>query len=227
MSDTTDVTSDISTGRATAEAGATTPRRAGTGLARMLVPELQSLAAALRISGTARMRKGELVTAIQARQDSAAPGVEARTTTTEAPPARPEKPLVEAAGSDGPPAVQPAAAATETPRPERNGGPERTAIGEQIERADAREQGERAGGDRNQRGNVDQTEDDGIGGRGRRNRSRDRRRGRDRDGAETSAGRAGNEPQVSDDDVLVPVAGILDVLDNYAFVRTTGYLSGS
>jgi len=26
--------------------------------------------------------------------------------------------------------------------------------------------------------------------------------------------------------VLVPVAGILDVLDNYAFVRTTGYLSG-
>jgi transcription termination factor Rho len=26
--------------------------------------------------------------------------------------------------------------------------------------------------------------------------------------------------------VLVPVAGIIDVLDNYAFVRTTGYLSG-
>jgi len=24
----------------------------------------------------------------------------------------------------------------------------------------------------------------------------------------------------------VPVAGIVDVLDNYAFVRTTGYLSG-
>jgi transcription termination factor Rho len=31
---------------------------------------------------------------------------------------------------------------------------------------------------------------------------------------------------VTEDDVLVPVAGILDVLDNYAFVRTTGYLSG-
>jgi transcription termination factor Rho len=31
---------------------------------------------------------------------------------------------------------------------------------------------------------------------------------------------------VNEDDVLVPVAGIIDVLDNYAFVRTTGYLSG-
>jgi transcription termination factor Rho len=35
------------------------------------------------------------------------------------------------------------------------------------------------------------------------------------------------EPELSDDDVLIPVAGILDVLDNYAFVRTTGYLPGA
>jgi transcription termination factor Rho len=34
------------------------------------------------------------------------------------------------------------------------------------------------------------------------------------------------EPEISDDDVLIPVAGILDVLDNYAFVRTSGYLPG-
>ena len=33
-------------------------------------------------------------------------------------------------------------------------------------------------------------------------------------------------PEIREDDVLVPVAGILDVLDNYAFVRTTGYLPG-
>ncbi len=26
--------------------------------------------------------------------------------------------------------------------------------------------------------------------------------------------------------MLIPVAGILDILDNYAFVRTTGYLPG-
>ena len=31
---------------------------------------------------------------------------------------------------------------------------------------------------------------------------------------------------VTEDDVLIPIAGILDVLDNYAFVRTSGYLPG-
>nr|WP_231916075.1 transcription termination factor Rho [Microbacterium karelineae] len=34
------------------------------------------------------------------------------------------------------------------------------------------------------------------------------------------------DPEINDDDVLIPIAGILDVLDNYAFVRTTGYLPG-
>ena len=34
------------------------------------------------------------------------------------------------------------------------------------------------------------------------------------------------EPTIADDDVLLPVAGILDILDNYAFVRTSGYLTG-
>ncbi|MGH3648296.1 MAG: transcription termination factor Rho, partial [Micromonosporaceae bacterium] len=62
--------------------------------------------------------------------------------------------------------------------------------------------------------------DDGEGGgRRRRGRYRDRRkRGGER--GETA------EPVVTEDDVLVPVAGILDVLDNYAFVRTSGYLAG-
>jgi transcription termination factor Rho len=34
------------------------------------------------------------------------------------------------------------------------------------------------------------------------------------------------EPEIGEDDVLIPIAGILDVLDNYAFVRTSGYLPG-
>src|SRR5262249_15437116 len=34
------------------------------------------------------------------------------------------------------------------------------------------------------------------------------------------------EPVITEDDVLIPIAGILDVLDNYAFIRTTGYLPG-
>ena len=67
-------------------------------------------------------------------------------------------------------------------------------------------------------------EEEGGGRRGRRRRSRDRQNRRNRGGG-------GNlerydEPVISEDDVLVPARGILDVLDNYAFVRTNGYLPG-
>src|SRR5690606_4975831 len=51
---------------------------------------------------------------------------------------------------------------------------------------------------------------------------RERRRGRDRE----SGGGESRELEIREDDVLQPVAGILDVLDNYAFVRTSGYLAG-
>lgn len=54
-------------------------------------------------------------------------------------------------------------------------------------------------------------------------RSRTRQRDRKRRGQQ-------NEdlidPELTDEDVLLPIAGILDVLDNYAFVRTSGYLPG-
>ena len=65
-------------------------------------------------------------------------------------------------------------------------------------------------------------DDDGDGGRRRsRDRFRNRNRRRDRPGADP-------EPVIAEDDVLIPIAGILDVLDSqgYAFVRTTGYLPG-
>ena len=35
------------------------------------------------------------------------------------------------------------------------------------------------------------------------------------------------EPEITEDDVLLPIAGVLDILDNYAFVRTSGYLPGT
>jgi transcription termination factor Rho len=71
-----------------------------------------------------------------------------------------------------------------------------------------------------QRDNGPQDDDDFEGGRrGRRGRYRDRR---GRRGREEFA----NEPQLAEDDVLIPVAGILDILDNYAFIRTSGYLPG-
>jgi transcription termination factor Rho len=66
--------------------------------------------------------------------------------------------------------------------------------------------------------------------RGRRFRDRNRRtrgdRSSDRGSDRSSDRRDGGELEVREDDVLLPVAGILDVLDNYAFVRTSGYLSG-
>lgn len=47
----------------------------------------------------------------------------------------------------------------------------------------------------------------------------DRRRGR-------VQGPDVDDVEVTEDDVLLPVAGILDVLENYAFIRTSGYLPG-
>ncbi len=57
-------------------------------------------------------------------------------------------------------------------------------------------------------------------------RNRNRNRYRDRDRRRGGNDREEAEPEISPDDVLVPIAGILDVLENYAFVRTTGYLPG-
>ena len=89
---------------------------------------------------------------------------------------------------------------------------------------DAQAQGNQNQGGQNQReqnqgGQNQREQGDGEG----RSRGRNRDRGRNR--------RGGNnvdelEPEIADDDVLIPIAGILDVLDNYAFVRTTGYLPG-
>ncbi|BBY38460.1 transcription termination factor Rho [Mycobacterium mantenii] len=72
------------------------------------------------------------------------------------------------------------------------------------------------------RGGSNQQDDDGEGRqgrRGRRFRDRDRRRRGERSGE-------GGDAELREDDVVQPVAGILDVLDNYAFVRTSGYLAG-
>ncbi|WP_053712578.1 transcription termination factor Rho [Streptomyces sp. XY413] len=94
---------------------------------------------------------------------------------------------------------------------------------DRADRQDRQQQGGRGQGQgqqgRQDGGPQDDFDDEG-GRRGRRGRYRDRRGRRGRDEF------APNEPQVADDDVLIPVAGILDILDNYAFIRTSGYLPG-
>lgn len=73
----------------------------------------------------------------------------------------------------------------------------------------------------------DRAERDYNNDRGGRNRNRrDRNRNRNRDRNRNGGNHDDVEPEISEDDVLVPVGGILDVLENYAFVRTTGYLPG-
>ena len=76
---------------------------------------------------------------------------------------------------------------------------------------------------RDQRDNQGGRDDDRDGQGGRRNRDRFRNRNSGR-GRRERGGDA--EPVITEDDVLIPIAGILDVLDNYGFVRTTGYLPG-
>jgi transcription termination factor Rho len=91
-----------------------------------------------------------------------------------------------------------------------------------AEKSEGESKSEKSEGERsNNRGDRD----DDRGGRNRnRNRNRNRDRGRNRNRGGDFQG--DDEPEISEDDVLVSVAGILDVLENYAFIRTSGYLPG-
>ncbi|MFB7799110.1 transcription termination factor Rho [Isoptericola sp. NPDC056134] len=82
------------------------------------------------------------------------------------------------------------------------------------------------GGQRDERPRRD--DDDERGSRRRRGRDRGRDRKRNRGGRAGGPDVAGlDDVEVREDDVLLPVAGVLDILDNYAFVRTSGYLPGA
>ncbi len=103
---------------------------------------------------------------------------------------------------------------TRTRERRRDQDGERTERAERTERRSKRDrQAERA--ERAERKNSERTE---------RRSKRDRQAER----AEKQARRREeNEPRLNDDDVLAPISGVLDILDNYAFVRTTGYLPGT
>lgn len=248
---------------APAAGGATTGNRRGSGLSAMLLSELQSLAGSLGITGTGRMRKGDLIAAIQEHQAGGAgqntarargavaagepreevraevrtdEGGEGRATR----PAGPPEPRVQVgdsrdgdAGGAAPAEVTRGAGSdggrTEAHGRAENGRTDGGGRGEQGGRDSAERSGRGEGRNgRDSRDSRDGDDDgDGPGGgrRGRRNRYRDRRRGRPERGG-SGGGGGDSEPQLTEDDVLIPVAGIIDVLDNYAFVRTTGYLSG-
>ena len=103
---------------------------------------------------------------------------------------------------------------TRTRERRRDQDGERTERAERTERRSKRDrQAERA--ERAERKNSERTE---------RRSKRDRQAER---AEKQSRRREEHEPRLSEDDVLAPISGVLDILDNYAFVRTTGYLPGT
>ncbi|MDQ1669460.1 MAG: transcription termination factor Rho [Actinomycetota bacterium] len=290
MSDTTTVL-DAPTEGAAGDNATPSKRKRPAGLSGMVLAELQSLAGELGISGTARMRKGQLIEAIKERQGGSSSGGAKADQSTQvaeqdsAPAAAPtarrtardagrRAERADAPAESGPIGDEARADADERPaqgrgagrrerqrdrqqgeRPSGDGQPQADRSAGDVaqpqsdrQQADRqqgdRQQGDRQPGDRQQsdrQGNRQQgnqprqqqgqsgprdDEDDEFGdGRGRRRRGRYRDRNRSRRGRDGfTPGEA--EPEISEDDVLVPVAGILDIMDNYAFVRTSGYLPG-
>ena len=209
-------------------------RRKSGSLASMLLPELQQLAASLGIN-TTKMRKSDLVAAIQNRQTPVA-SADGHATDSAAVAAQ-QLPMDGAALAVGPPAEATGPSVPETPPAAVDGAPDQgTSVQERPGRANGQaggrgpqtggqpSSGQPAGGTGQQSG---EREDEGDGGRRRGRRYRDRRgRNRDRSG-QPSSGTPDAEPTVSEDDVLIPVAGILDALEekNTWFVRTAGYFA--
>jgi len=219
-------------------------------LSTMVLPELRALANQVGVKGTSGMRKNELIAAIREIRGEAngasTPGApedsgKSDTATAEAPAEAPAHEGEQNGSTTEAPRRERRGASREVGSPDRTaeeadredsgagggtatrnaGGQQDTKTGERRQDAGSDQGGDSGSGGQQQRGS-NQQDDDGEGRqgrRGRRFRDRDRRRRGDRSGE-------GGDAELREDDVVQPVAGILDVLDNYAFVRTSGYLAG-
>ncbi len=204
MTDTDIITAEDSAPDKPSQAPVNQPAESGS-LATMVLPELRAMASRAGVKGASGMRKSDLIAAIRDSQNGGGPRGGADTA-----------------------AESPAAERRRDERPPRDGGEAKTEPREPREDRPAREGGDGgSGGQQNQNSNRDSNrdsnrgDDDGDGRGGRRGRRfRDRRRRGERGPGE------GPDTELREDDVVQPVAGILDVLDNYAFVRTSGYLAG-
>ncbi|MAT60160.1 MAG: transcription termination factor Rho [Micrococcales bacterium] len=177
-----------------------------SGLSSMLLPDLRRMAQEMGISGASTMRKGDLISAIgesrSAKRDSGGSNKRSRS----------DESTERNADNVGNDSRQDTKSSDD-----RKSGSDANRDNKSDEGRDNKsDEGRDNRSDRN-RGDSGGRDGNQGGQRRSRRRGRDRnRRGRDRDA----------EPVINEDDVLVPVAGILDVLENYAFVRTSGYLPG-
>lgn len=184
----------------------------------MLLPELKKVAGQLGIEGATKMGKADLIQSIAdlqaANRESAK--AERETKRLERQEARNKK-------NKTPKGTAPKEAAEshdeesdelDAPEQESNSGTESS----ESQRRDFNERT----GNTSDRGNRN----DRNGRRDRNDRSdRGERNNRFRDRADRGE-RQEREVPLSEDDVLVPVGGLLDILDSYAFIRTQGYLAG-
>ena len=187
-------------------------------LSALTLPELKKTAGALGIDGAAKMAKADLVQSIG---DLQAANREA---------AKKEKEDRRAAKQE---ARNNRNSRNESDS-EDNSDSEDSQVSDSSENSDSQNNDGGSRNDRNDRGNRNDRNDRGDrGDRGnRRNRDRGDRgdrgdrnnRFRDRGDRPDRNDRNEREIVLSEDDVLLPVGGLLDILDNYAFIRTGGYL---
>jgi transcription termination factor Rho len=180
----------------------TRARKPASDLSAMLLPELRKVGVQLGIDGAVKMPKAALVTAIsdlQAanRAASAKPARKERSAEKES---SAEKAGNSNSGNDG------SNESREASRDNRGDRDNRNDRGDRDNRNDRGDRDNR--NDRNDRGD----------------RGRDRHRDRDRNRDRNRPPREEREPVISEDDVLVPVGGLVDILDNFSFIRTSGYL---
>ena len=168
-----------------------------------LLPELRQMATELGIPDAATMRKSELVEAIDQRGNG---GNKSMTTNSDIP----EDDVIEEFREENDTRVE---------RDDRNSDDRGTYNREDRGSYNRNDRGndDRGGYRRNDRNDRNGRNDrnDRNGDSGSRSRFRERGSRRERDDFE-----------IKEDDVLLPVAGIIDLLENYAFVRTSGYLPG-